>query len=201
MSIKPFCCYICQTVKTIRFMAKTDDFEIVKAFIDGNEQAFNLIVKKFQQQIYWQIRRMLGDHLDADEVTQEVLIVLYNKLNTFKFNSALSTWIYRITSTRTLNYIRKQKLRNFVGLDSDRVTEMSDRQDIIKESEDKEKVEILEKMLQKLPVKQREVFIYKKFDNLSYEEISEITGKSVGGLKANYFNAMKKISELMDGKL
>lgn len=182
-------------------MAKTEDFEIIKDFIQGDESAFNKIVRKYQQQIYWQVRRMLGSHLDADEVTQEVLIVLYKKLNTFKFNSALSTWIYKITSTRTLNFIRKQKLRQFVGIDNDNVMEMSGHQDIVKEAEDREKIEILENLLQKLPVKQREVFIYKKFDSLSYEEISEITGKSVGGLKANYFNAIKKISELMDGKL
>ncbi|MFA8343092.1 MAG: RNA polymerase sigma factor [Rhodothermaceae bacterium] len=182
-------------------MTKTEEFEIIKAFIQGDESAFNKIVRKYQQQIYWQVRRMLGSHLDADEVTQEVLIVLYKKLNTFKFNSALSTWIYKITSTRTLNYIRKQKLRQFIGIEDENVAQISNGNDIVKSAEDKEKLEILENVLQKLPVKQREVFIYRKFDSLTYEEISEITGKSVGGLKASYFNAIKKVSELMDGKL
>jgi len=187
-------------IKTIGFMTKTEEFEIIKAFIQGDESAFNKIANKYQQQIYWQIRRMLGSHLDADEVTQEVLIVLYNKLSTFKFNSALSTWIYKITSTRTLNYIRKQKLRQFIGLEDESIIKMSSKNDIIKSAEDKEKLEMLENVLQKLSIKQREVFIYRKFDSLSYEEISEITGKSVGGLKANYFNAIKKISELMNEK-
>lgn len=182
-------------------MTKAEEFEIITAFINGDESAFNKIVRKYQQLIYWQTRRMLGSHLDADEVTQEILIVLYKKLNTFKFNSSLSTWVYKITSNRTLNYIRKQKLRYFIGVDDENVVNISSDNDIVKETEDKEKLEILENLLQKLPVKQREVFIYRKFDSLSYEEISEITGKSIGGLKANYFNAIKKVSELMDGKL
>jgi len=90
-------------------MSSNTDFELVKKYLDGDERAFNEIVRKYSEKIYWHARRMLGNHLDADEITQEVIIVLYKKLKTFNFNSSLYTWIYRITSNLCINYINKNK--------------------------------------------------------------------------------------------
>ena len=173
-----------------------NDFELIKSFITGDESAFNRLAVKYQERIYWHARRMTGNHLDADEIVQEVLMVLYNKLRTFEFKSSLYTWIYTITNTRSINYLKKKSLRSFFSLD-----EISNRKfeqnDVIDDIESKQKVEKIEKALQKLPVKQREVFVMRNFDELSYEEISKITGKSIGTLKANHFHALNKIKEMI----
>ncbi len=176
------------------------DFELVKRFVEGDESAFNKIAAEYQKKIYWHARRMLGNHLDADEVTQEVLIVLYEKLNTFNFQSSLFTWIYRITATRSLNFIKKRKVKRFLFLEDENTKEIESGGDIVANIEDKEKLEKLDRVLQKLPEKQREVFIMRQYDQLSYEEISEITKKSVGALKANYFHAIKKVTELIENE-
>ena len=175
-----------------------NDFELVNDFIEGDEKAFNKIVQKYQDKIYWHARRMTGNHLDADEVVQEVLLVIYNKLKSFRFKSSLYTWIYRITSTRSINQIKRRKVKQFLSLEDMITDTINSSDDIIRDIESKEKLNILDKLIQKLPVKQREVFILRNFDELSYDEIAKITGKSVGTLKANYFHAMKKITELMN---
>jgi RNA polymerase sigma-70 factor (ECF subfamily) len=174
-----------------------NDFELVKSFINGNESSFNRLVLKYQDKIYWHARRMTGNHLDADEVVQEVLIVLYTKMKSFKFKSSLYTWIYRITATRSINFLRKRNLRQIFSIDEPDSREVKSREDIINDIEQRERFGILEKVLRKLPAKQREIFIFRNFEELSYDEISQITGNTVGGLKANYFHAMKKITELM----
>ncbi len=179
-------------------MSAKEDKELVIDFLNGNEAAFNLLVRKYQNKIYWYARRMLGNHSDADEVTQEVLITLYEKLNTFKFESSLSTWIYKITNSKTLNLIRKQKVREFMSLD--KIFNKSTSDDIINDFENAEKLELLEKALKQIPPKQREVFVLRHFEELSYNEIAEITGKAVGTLKANYFHALKKITELINNE-
>lgn len=174
-------------------MIEDSEQVLVKKFIEGDERSFNELVKKYQKNIYWHARRMVGNHLDADEIAQQVIIVLYKKLSTFKFNSTLKTWIYRITQTRCLNLLKKRKVKRFLNLDKEDTTTMKSSEDIILETEDKDKIERLSKYLEELPIKQREVFVLRHFEELNYEEISKITGKSVGGLKANYFHASKKI--------
>jgi len=173
---------------------ENEDKELVKEYISGNEIAFNKLVNKYQSRIYWHARKMMGNHEDADEITQEVLIILYQKLHTFNFNSSLFTWIYKIISRRSINLINKKKIKNFFSL-SDENNEVTENYDMIKNIDDKEKLRRLDLILQKLPARQREVFLLRHFEELSYEEISKITGKSVGGLKANYFHALNKVLE------
>jgi len=172
------------------------DFELVKNFINGDESAFNRLAVKYQDKIYWHARRMTGDHYDADDIVQEVLMVLYKKLKTFEFKSSLYTWIYTITNTRTINYLRKKKIRNLLSFDEIK-NEKMEQKNIVDDLETEQKIEMIEKVLQKLPVKQREVFIMRNYDELSYEEISRINGKSIGTLKANHFHAINKIKELL----
>ncbi len=182
-------------------MEREEDFILVKRFLEGDELAFNEIVKKYQKRIYWHARQMLGNHLDADEVTQEVLIVMYKKLKTFNFQSNLFTWIYKIVTTRSINQIRKNQLKRFFSIDDEEnPIDIKSSNDIVEDIANKEKLKKLNKVLEKLPAKQRQVFVMRNFDELTYEEISKITGKSVGGLKANYFHALKKIMEQLDGK-
>jgi RNA polymerase sigma-70 factor (ECF subfamily) len=108
----------------------------------------------------------------------------------------LYTWIYRIVTTRSLNQIKRRKIKSFFSIDEPGEIEMKDSHDIVKELDDKEKIENVKKILEKIPPKQRQIFIMRNFDDLSYEEIAAITGKSIGGLKANYFHALKKVLEL-----
>ena len=97
------------------FMENNLDNDLILEFVKGSELAFNKLVRKYQKMIYWHARRMVGNHLDADEVTQQVIIVIYEKLNSFKFNSSLKTWIYKITQTRSLNLIKRRKVKNFLN--------------------------------------------------------------------------------------
>lgn len=173
------------------------DFDLVKDFTNGDESAFNKIVLKYQHKIYWHARRMTGNHLDADEIVQEVLLVMYNKLKDFKFQSSLYTWIYRITATRSINFIKKRQLKKVFSFEDHAETPVRKDEDIIKNIEVKEKLAKVERYLKKIPPKQREVFILKNYEQMTYEEIAEITGKSIGGLKSNYFQAIKKIMEMV----
>jgi RNA polymerase sigma-70 factor (ECF subfamily) len=175
----------------------SDDYELIQRFKSGDEQAFNILAARYQSRIYWHARRMLNSHFDADEIVQDVLLAIYKNLRKFKFQSSLYTWIYKITSTRSLNLIKKNKLTRMIPFDKERLAEGYSGSDIIVNFEQMEKFKRMEGYLQKLPAKQREVFILRNFDELSYEEISNITGKSVGALKANYFHAFKKIKEQM----
>lgn len=174
-----------------------EDLNLIEAFKNGDETSFNRLVLKYQQKIYWLARRMTGNHFDAEEVVQEVLMVMYKKLKGFEFRSSLFSWIYKITSTRSINFINRRKVRESFSIDDNSFIDLKSEDSITDNIETKEKLDKLNKVLQQLPVKQREVFILRNFDEMSYEEISNITGKSVGGLKANYFHAYKKILELM----
>lgn len=176
-----------------------NDFELVQKYLDGDEVSFNLIAKKYHDRIYWHARRMTGNHLDADEIVQEVLIVLYNKLKTFEFKSSLYTWIYTITNSRSINFLNRKKIKRFFSFD-DVSSELNYSKDILEDINDKQLLEKVEKSLQKLPVKQREVFILRNFNEMSYEEIAQVTGKSIGALKANHFHALNKLKELLNDK-
>ncbi len=174
---------------------KETDFKLIERFKSGDDIAFNLLVKKYQQRVYWHARRMVGNHIDADEVVQEVLLVLFKKLKDFQFRSSFYTYLYKIVSTRCLNYIAKQKIKRLFSFD-ELSNEIKNRSDIAEQIENNEQLEIIDKLLKKLPAKQREVFVLRHYDNLTYEEISEITGKSIGGLKANFHHAFLKIDEM-----
>jgi RNA polymerase sigma factor (sigma-70 family) len=174
----------------------SQDFELINSFLSGDESSFNQLVRKYQDKIYWHARRMSGNHYDADEILQEVLLVIYKKLSTFKFESSVYSWIYRITATRSLNYIKKRNLKKIFSLETLTGTPNSNTSTQQK-IEREEEIELIERKLEELPAKQREVFIMRSFNDLSYEEISEITGKSTGALKANYFHALNKMKDLL----
>ncbi|HQF42319.1 MAG TPA: RNA polymerase sigma factor [Ignavibacteriaceae bacterium] len=176
-----------------------DDFKLIKSFINGDESAFNQLIYKYQERIYWHARRMTGNHLDADEIVQEVLLVIYNKIKSFEFKSSFYTWVYAITNTRSINYLKKRSVKRFFSLEE--TENKLDDNNIILNLEQKQQLQLIENALQKLPVKQREVFIMRNYDEMSYEEISEITGRAVGTLKANYFHAINKIKELVGNEI
>lgn len=154
--------------------------------------AFNLLVRKYQQKVYGMVRKMVIDHDDADDLTQEVFIKIWNNIEHFRKEAQLYTWIYRIAANESLNFLRKKRRRFFLPI-GDVEGELSAKLEHTPYISGDELQVKLQKALLKLPDKQRMVFNMKYFDDLKYEEIAEITGTSVGTLKSNYHHAVKKI--------
>lgn len=157
---------------------------------------FNLLVRTYQQRVYWHIRKMVIDHDDADDVTQEVFIKIHRNIDGFREDSQLYTWIYRIATNECLSFLQRKKRRFFlpIGDVSGELSRALDNSSHVSGDEIQLK---LQKALLKLPDKQRLVFNMKYFDDMPYEEISAITGTTVGALKASYHHAVKKIEELL----
>ena len=139
---------------------------------------------------------MVIDHDDADDLTQEVFIKVYKNLSSFREDSQLYTWIYRIATNECLSFLQRKKRRFFLPI-GDVAGELTSKLDSSPHISGDEIQLKLQKALLKLPDKQRLVFNMKYFDDMSYEEISEITNTSVGALKASYHHAVNKIEGLL----
>lgn len=156
------------------------------------EEGFKELVKTYQKPLYHHIRRMVGNHQDADDVLQNTFIKSWRFIDDFREDSKLYTWLYRIASNEALSFLRSQKTKPSGNSDAQNhvapTTDGPDSETISRK---------LEAALKTLPDKQRQVFDLKYFSELKYEEISEITGTSVGALKASYFHAAKKIEAFL----
>jgi RNA polymerase sigma factor (sigma-70 family) len=160
------------------------------------EKAYTLLIKKYQEKIYWHIRRMVVEHEDANDVLQNVLIRVWNGLENFREDSQLFTWLYRIATNESLTFLEQQKKRGSVSL-SDMETGLSNKIRADKHF-DANKVEWkLQLAMQQLPEKQRIVFTLRYYDEMPYEEMSKVLETSEGALKASYHHAVKKIEEFM----
>lgn len=177
-----------------------NDHELMRIFVSQNkdEQYFREIMGRYKQKVYWQVRRIVLIHDDADEVVQTVFIKLWQNAESFRFDSALSSFIYRIAYNESLTLLKqKQRFTSF--------EEIMDKDGIMKsyvlggEGMGSDKIfRKLQEALLELPEKQRLVFNYKYFEDLPYKEISEITGTSEGALKASYHHAVEKIKHFLD---
>jgi RNA polymerase sigma-70 factor (ECF subfamily) len=176
-------------------MDEYSDEELITSFQNGDESAFNKLVLRYQERIYWTIRRFVGHHDDADDILQDVFIRVYNSLNEFRGESNFFTWLYRISVNVSLNFLKKRKIRMVLRIDESISESVASGTDPVLEYEEKEKQEIIRNAIEKLPLKQKTVFVLRFYEQLSYEEISKILKISIGGLKANYFHAIKKIEE------
>jgi RNA polymerase sigma factor (sigma-70 family) len=163
---------------------------------DTRSYGFNLLVRAYQQRVYWHVRKMVIDHDDADDLTQEVFIKIHRYIDNFREDSQLYTWIYRIATNECLSFLEKKKRRFFlpIGDVAGELLTKLDRSSHVSGDEIQLK---LQKALLKLPDKQRLVFNMKYFEDMSYEEISEITDTTVGALKASYHHAVKKIEDFL----
>ena len=178
---------------------QVEDSEILEKFSSENtrHEAFNMLLNKYQQKIYWHIRRLVIDHDDTDDLVQDVFIKVWKNLVNFRSDSQLFTWIYRIATNESITFLNRKKLRNSVSLDDSNGLDLAET---LADSPyfDGDKAQMkLQKALLTLPEKQRLVFNMKYFDNLKYEEISEILGTSVGALKASFHIAVKKIEQIL----
>lgn len=176
-----------------------NDEEIISLYRSGDhERAFSEIVKAYSQRLYWYVRRFVCSHEDADDLVQEVFIKIWAALPSFREEAQLFTWLYRIATNESLNFLRKQKVRaalSFKSLDAEMEKKIDDDPYLDGGLMQRK----LMKAMQKLPQKQRIVFSMRYFDNLPYEAISKITGTTTGSLKASYHIAYEKIKkELTD---
>lgn len=157
---------------------------------------FNMLVRTYQQRVYSHVRKMVIDHDDADDITQEVFIKIHKYIGTFREDSQLFTWVYRIATNECLSFLQRKKRRFFLPL-GDVAGELSAKLDSTPGLNGDEIQLKLQKALLTLPDKQRLVFNMKYYEDLTYEEMSEITNTSVGALKASYHHAVKKIEEFV----
>lgn len=175
-----------------------EDKELLEKFLnpDSRNYAYNLLVRKYQQKIYWHIRKMVIDHDDANDVTQDVFIKVWKSLENFRNDSQLFTWIYRIATNECLNFLAKKRRRFFLPIHDveNELASKLESSDMISGDEIQMK---LQKAILKLPEKQRLVFNMKYYDELTYEQMSEVLGTSVGALKASYHLATKKIENFI----
>ena len=169
------------------------DKEIIDLFNAGQrELAFKEIVDSYSERLYWHVRRFLCSHEDTDDLLQDIFVKIWSALPSFRGESQLYTWIYRIATNESLNFLQKQKIRSVLRFESisPKIEEKVD-EDTPVDGDQAQRV--LMKALGKLPPKQRTVFIMRWFNDMSYEDISEILGTSVGALKASYHFAAEKI--------
>lgn len=176
-------------------MDKKTDSELIRDFKNGDIKGYNEIVRRYQQQVYWVIRKMVNSHDDADDITQEVFIKVHSALMDFREESNLFTWLYRIATNYSINHIRKVRVKNTISIEG--VTEQFESQDKKTDEmmDEERRRKILEEAIGTLPAQQRAVFDLRYYEELSYEDISKIMKRSIGGIKANYFHAVKKIGE------
>ncbi len=178
-------------------MGKNTDKELLDLFQNPatSKQGFNLIVRTFQESIYWHIRKIVIDHDDANDVVQNTFIKAWKALPNFRGDSKLYTWLYRIATNEAITFLKKKKKYIFQSIDD--VNQLLTSK-IEGAYFDGDEIELkLQKALLTLPKKQRIVFNMKYFDNMKYDEISEILGTSVGALKANYHHAKNKIEDFL----
>ncbi len=175
------------------------DEEILNKFYepDSRNWAFHVLVKQYQKKVYYHIRRMVIDHDDTDDLVQETFVKIWKGLDNFHGQSALYTWIYRIATNECLTFLAKKRRRFFLPL-GDVEAELNSKIDCQLPMSGDEIQKHFQKALLTLPEKQRLVFNMKYFDEMKYEEISEVLGTSVGALKASYHHAVKKIEEYIN---
>ncbi len=180
-------------------MTHPEDGELLEQFRkpEQREKAYTALIKKYQERIYWHIRRMVIEHEDTNDVMQNVFIKVWKGLDNFKENSQLYTWLYRIATNESISYLEQQKRKRADYSMSDMEGHLENK---IKADRyfDAEKIEWkLQLAIQQLPEKQRIVFNLRYFDEMPYEEMSRVLETSEGGLKASYHHAAKKIETIL----
>ncbi len=175
----------------------SDDQILDLIHADGKlEAGFRVLLRKYQEKLYWHIRRMVLVHEDADDVLQNTFIKVYKGLKNFRGDSKLYTWMYRIATNEALSHIARSKKKMTESFDGeDDVIQNTLRADDYFNGD--EITRLLHQAVGRLPEKQRLVFHMRYFDNMTYKDIAEATEISVGGLKASYHHAVKKIEEFI----
>lgn len=176
-----------------------DDKELLFQFHQAGtkEKAFTAIIRKYQEKLYWHVRRLVVVHDDANDVLQNVFIKVWNGLANFREDSQLYTWLYRIATNESLSFLEQQKRKGTLSLDEEGAEGLASQ---VKADTnfDANKLEWkLQVAIQQLPEKQRLVFNLRYFDEMPYQEMSRILDTSEGALKASYHHAARKIEDFI----
>lgn len=177
-------------------MSKPNDNDILELFkqSDGKDQALSALINKYQQKLYWHIRKIVIDHDDADDVLQNTFIKIWKGLESFKGDSQLYTWLYRIATNEALTFLRQKQKQNTTSLHPIEYSLSKSLESDVYFKGDTIQLKLQQAILT-LPEKQRIVFNMRYFDEMPYEQMSEVLETSVGALKASYHLAAKKIEE------
>lgn len=178
----------------IKKLVLIDEIALVEELqnIQTKEKAFRILIKEYKERLYWHIRKIVISHDDADDVLQNTFIKVFKGIDNFKQDSKLYSWMYRIATNESITFINKRARERNID-----ITEM--KQELVSNLQSDRwfsgnDIElILQEAVATLPEKQQLVFNMKYFDHMKYQEISDILETSVGGLKASYFHAVKKI--------
>ena len=163
-------------------------------------EAFECIVKEYSEQLYWQIRRLVFSHDDANDILQNTFIKAWINIDYFRGDAKMSTWLYRIALNECLTFLNKQRAANQLSIDeADKELLNKLESDTYFDGDDTQKIFL--QAIHTLPEKQQIVFNLKYFKEMKYEEISEIVGTSIGALKASYHHAVKKIEAFLEKHL
>lgn len=164
---------------------------------DTVQEAFGKVIEHYSSQLYWHIRRMVIDHDDANDVLQNTFIKAWTSINSFRGDAKLSTWLYKIAINESITFINKQKALNHISIDDDDSFLVNQLES--DEYFDGDEAQLkLQKASASLPEKQRIVFNMRYYDEMKYEDMSEVLGTSVGALKASYHHALKKIESFFE---
>jgi RNA polymerase sigma-70 factor, ECF subfamily len=174
-----------------------EDQRLIEAFLEPStrDEACLNIVKRHQETLYWHIRRLVVAHEDAEDMLQETFSKAFLHLHKFKGNSSLKTWLYKIATNECLSHLKKKKNRFYIM--GDLTTAMVDRLKTETTLDDQEIEVRFQEAILRLPPQQQLVFQMRYYDDLSYEEIKEITGSSIATLKTNYHYAFHKLKAIL----
>jgi RNA polymerase sigma factor (sigma-70 family) len=177
-----------------------DDHILVASFKNeqSREAAFTQLVRKYQERLYWHIRRMVVEHEDTNDILQNVFIKVWKNLAEFREESNLYTWLYRIGTNEALTWIEQQKRRTSVSI-SDNEDMFSERLTAQRDFDPNMIEWKLQQAIHTLPEKQKLVFNLRYYDEMPYEEMAGVLGTSVGALKASYHHAVKKVEAYLTG--
>lgn len=179
-------------------MGDYTDKELVRLFREGSnpDHAFSLIVGKYQEKLYWHVRKILISHDDTDDVLQNTFLKVFEALPEFREESSLYTWLYRIATNEALSHLKRKRKRTLLSLeDVQSYLERTLEGDTWFNGDEIQAK--LQKAIIRLPEKQRLVFNMRYFGEMKYEEMSAILKTSVGALKASYHHAVKKIEQML----
>ena len=173
--------------------------EIVVLLQDPARQreAFERIVKEYSEQLYWQIRRLVLSHDDANDILQNTFIKAWTNIEYFRGDAKMSTWLYRIALNECLTFLNKQRASQQLSID-EADTEIVNQLESDTYFDGDETQKVFLQAIKQLPEKQQMIFNLKYFKEMKYEEISEILGTSIGALKASYHHAVKKIESFLE---
>jgi RNA polymerase sigma factor (sigma-70 family) len=158
------------------------------------ERGFRLLMNKYQERLYWHIRRMAGDHEDANDVLQNCFIKIYRNIQSFEGKSKLYTWLYRIATNETITYLKRRNKKKSVSMDDEELN-LSNRLEADTFFDGDQALKILHRVIALLPEKQQLVFNMRYFDEMPYQDMSDVLDTSVGALKASYHHAVKKVEK------